>query len=259
VVEGDHQAPYFDEALHRASLQFLGEYKPAEHVFLGDLLDFPTISKYTDHPAAMAKVQDCINSGGQILRDKVEASPDSKRWFLEGNHDWRIKSELLNRAERMVDISPAGEIIPALSLQRLLHLERLGIELVHHPLGWEFAEVELVPGRDGLVVKHGIATGQNVARKTLDKIGRSAIVGHAHSKESVYRRDPFSGAIKQVTVAGVMCRIDDVFPHFTAGRPDWHPGFVVVNRWRDGRFTVDHAVWQDQCLTFRDRRWSMSA
>jgi hypothetical protein len=255
VVEGDHQVPYHDPQVHQASLRMLAEIRPVEHILLGDTLDFPTISKHQDHPAAMAAVQRCVDEGYRLLRDKAEASPNSRRRKLKGNHDWRLEGELLSRAERMYGIRPAGENEPALSLRRLLHLEALRIELVEHPLGWEHAEIELVPGRDGLVVRHGIVTGQNVAKKTLAKLGRSAIVGHAHSKESAWHRNSVTGHLSRCDVAGVMCRIDDVFPHFTAGPADWHQGFVTVTRWPDGRFTVEHATYNQGVLGWRDRRW----
>lgn len=254
VVESDHQAPYFDPALDAAATAFCAEVRPAGIVFAGDLLDFPTISRHDDHPAAMATVQECIDEGYGVLRRRCEAAPDARKWFLRGNHDWRLEGELLKRAERMHGVAPAGESTEALSLRRLLHLEALGVEYVTDRRGWEHAEVELVPGRDGLVVRHGLVTGHNTAGRTLAKLGRSVIVGHDHSKESVFRRDPVSGLVQQATVAGTMSRCDEVWPHFVAA-PDWHQGFVTVSVWDDGRFLVEHAVWQDGSLFWRDRRY----
>lgn len=255
VVEGDHQAPYFDPALDAAATRFVADVQPVEHGFLGDGADFPTISRHPDHPAAMATAQECLDTYYGILRRRAEAAPNAKRWKLKGNHDWRLESELLGRAERMYGIRPVGEETHALSLERLLHLDAMKINLIEHPLGFEHAEAVIVPGPYGLVVRHGFVTGHNTGRRTLDKLGRSVIVGHDHSREHAWKRDYSAGTNRQAVVAGTMSRCDDIFPHY-AINPDWHQGFVTVTRWPDGRFQIEHAEWMDGALTWRGRRWT---
>lgn len=262
VVEGDHQAPYHDPDLHAASVAALRDMRPVAHVFLGDTIDLPTVSRHADHPAAMATPQECVQAGYEILRDKAEAAPNARRVKLKGNHDWRIESEVLSRAERLYGLSPADdgtEQEHIFSVRRLLHLDALGVELVEHRLGWQHAEVELVPGPEGLVVRHGFATGHNTAGRTLAKLGRSVIVGHDHTKATAYRLDPVMYGqhrpLRVAAVAGTMSLVGGAFPHFTVN-PDWHPGFVTVERWPDGRFVVEHAVWQAGSLFWRDKRWT---
>lgn len=254
VVEGDHQAPYHDPGLDACATEFVREMQPVEHVFLGDTADFPTISKHADHPAAMANAQECIDAAYAILRRRADAAPNARRRKLKGNHDWRIEGELLMRAERLHGLHPAGETDAALGLKRLLHLDALGIELVEDVRGWEHAEVELVAGGSGLVVRHGFVTGAGTAAKTLAKLGRSVIVGHGHQKESTYRLTYPKRRLQQAFVAGTMSRNDGVFPHF-AVNPNWHQGFVTVERWPDGSFVIEHAVYHKGDLFWRDRRW----
>jgi hypothetical protein len=254
VVEGDHQAPYYDPDLDACTTAFVADMQPVEHVFLGDTADFPTISRHADHPAATATVQECLDSAYGILRRRAEAAPNAIRTKLKGNHDWRVEGELLSRSERLSGIRPAGEEVAALSLRRLLQLDALGIELVEDKRGWEHAEVELVPGGNGLVVRHGFVTGAGTAGKTLSKLGRSVIVGHGHQKESTYRLTYPKRRLQQAFVAGTMSRNDEVFPHF-AINPNWHQGFVTVERWPDGSFLIEHAVFHQGTLYWRDRRW----
>ncbi len=254
VVEGDHQVPYHDPDLDAAATQFVADLQPTEHVFLGDTADFPTISRHDDHPAAMASVQECLDESYAMLRRRAEAAPDARRRKLKGNHDWRLESELLKRAERVFGVRPVGEDTPALSLRRLLHLDALGVELVEDERGWQHAEIELVPGRDGLVVRHGLVTGHNTAGRTLAKLGRSCIVGHDHGKQTAFKLDYPERVLRQAVVAGTMSRCDSTWPHFAA-EPDWHLGFVTVMRWPTGEFLIEHAVWQEGHLYWRDRRW----
>jgi hypothetical protein len=255
VVEGDHQAPYHDPGLDACATEFVREMQPVEHVFLGDTADFPTISKHADHPAAMATAQECVDAAYGILRRRADAAPNARRWKLKGNHDWRIEGELLMRAERLYGLHPAGETDAALGLRRLLHLDALGVELVEDKRGWEHAEVVLVPGGNGLVVRHGFVTGAGTGKKTLEKLGRSVIVGHGHQKESAYRLTYPKRRLQQAFVAGTMSRNDGEFPHF-AINADWHQGFCTVMRWPDGSFVIEHAVYHDGTLYWRDKRWT---
>jgi hypothetical protein len=108
VVEGDHQAPYFDTDLDAAVTGFVQDLQPAKHGFLGDTIDLSTISKYADHPATTdATPQVCLDEGYGILRRRAEAAPNTERWKLKGNHDWRLEGEQLLRSERMYGLKPA--------------------------------------------------------------------------------------------------------------------------------------------------------
>ncbi len=258
VVEGDHQAPYHDPGLDACTTAFWRDMQPVEGVFLGDTIDLPTISRHPDHPAASATPQACVDAGYGILRRRVEAAPNARVRKLKGNHDWRLEGELLARSERLYGIHAADDTIPALGLRRLLALDALGVELVEDTRGWEHAEVVLVPGGNGLVVRHGFVTGENTAKKTVAKLGRSAIVGHGHQKESFWRLVYPKRRLQWGFVAGTMSRNDGVFPHF-AVNPDWHQGFVTVERWPDGAFVVEHAVYHDGALFWRDHRWEAPA
>lgn len=254
VVEGDHQAPYHDPGLDACTTAFIREMQPTEHIFLGDLIDLPTISRHPDHPAADATPQECVDAGYHILRRRAEAAPNAVRKMLKGNHDWRLEGEQLARSERMHGLHPAGEDVAAISIQRLLHLEKLGVELVEDSRGWEHGEIEVVPGGNGLVVRHGFVTGAGTAAKTMAKLGRSIIVGHGHQKESEFRLVYPKQRLQQGVVAGTMSRNDGLFPHFTIN-PNWHQGFVTVMRWPDGTFVIEHAIYQNNHLYWRDKRW----
>lgn len=254
LVEGDHQIPYHDPVLDAAVTELTRDIQPQMHIFLGDDADYPTISRWPDHPAAMATPQECVNEVYAMYRRRTDAAPNAERKAMEGNHGARIDREILSRAERLFGLSPALEEEPALSPRRLFHFDALGIELVKDIRGWEHAEIELVPGRDGLVVRHGFVTGNNTAKKTLDKLGRSFIVGHIHAMETVYRLDYPEKVLRVAHINGAMCRNDGVFPHY-AVNPDTHQGCSVVTRWPDGKFLIDRAVFDDGHLYWRDKRY----
>lgn len=273
VVEGDHQFPYHDQRLHEASVAMLRDlsrkYRLSEQVFLGDSGDFPTISRHDDHPAAMAPVNAVLQCTYDRFREKRDAAPNIRVRKILGNHDWRLESELLKRCERMYGITPAQRDgqeleIPALHLNRLLHLPELGIELVESRRGWQHGEIELVSGPRGLVVRHGWLTGSNTAERSLVKRGRSIIVGHIHRREQVFVWDPSMECERIGVVAGTMSMVRggrdaegndaETFPNF-APLDNWLQGCVIVTKWPDGDFCAEHAKFVDGKLRWRDHTW----
>lgn len=261
VIVGDQQAPYHDPGLHGCFLQFLADVKPARGVSLGDGADFPTISRHRDNPGWAAPVQECIQSFFGVLADYRDACPDTTWQLLKGNHDHRLETELLNRAERMFGIRPAdfpGEAPQeqALSLRRLLHLDRLGVELVEPPVvgdNYEHAQVNL---STRLGVRHGWLTGENTAAKTLDRLGHSVVVGHTHAQRCTQQtRYDIAGTPETITCweAGTMAQIRDGLGF--AVRPSWQQGFVTAQVWPDGSFHIDPATYKDGRLYWRDRTW----
>ncbi len=253
VVMGDHQAPYHDRALHEKSLELIADFNPDRFVYLGDLCDFPTINKFRDNPPFDASPQDCLDSGFSVLRALREVSPAAEWDFVAGNHDVRIKTEILGRAERLHGIRPAdfdGAEDEALSLRRLLHFDRLGIRYAEPQGGYQHSEVCLHPG---LVVRHGWLVGSTTPEKSLDALGRSVIVGHTHAKGHVWRlrNEGDRRVLRQAVVAGTMSDLELGYNT----RSDWHAGFVTVNLWPDGLFSVDHATFCEGVLSWRDRRY----
>lgn len=267
VVESDHHAPFHCKPLHEASVAALRDlakkHRLAEHVYLGDTGDYSNTSKHADHPATMNVTPNlCIQVSYDLLREKREAAPNIRVRKLKGNHDWRLESEQLMRAERMYGIAPATEWgnepeKPALHLDRLLHLPKLGIELVEDPRGWMQAEVELVPGLYGLVCRHGWISGANTAERSVRARGRSIIVGHIHKREHKFIWDPSAQCERQGVVCPTMAEARSersTQTHYMALDTQLQ-GFVIVTRWPDGDFCIEHAKWNGNTLRWRDYSW----
>ena len=258
VLLPDQHAPYEDKACHEAVLAMLAHVQPDEVGLLGDLVDLPTISKHRDNPAWSASVTECIQSGFNLLRSYTEATP-SRFWMLKGNHCFRLETELLARAERMYGIAPASidgeEQDQALSLKRLLHLDRLGVELIEPPKvgdGYEFAVHKIT---DKFEARHGWITGQNSAQKSLDRVGRSLVVGHTH-RQVLTRRTYFNG-ITHRTIQAAECgtlRGIEGGGGF-AVNPDWQVGLAVAQIGSDGAETIDFASFDDGVLRWRGERY----
>lgn len=262
VVLSDHQAPYTDDALHAATLAMIENVEPARVAHIGDLCDYTNISKHRDHATIKAAVDECTQAGVDILADLRRAAPNAQIEILEGNHDVRPLTELLGRAERMAGIR-SGDLYDGkgrediLSLRRLWRLDDLGIELVTDERGWQHAELDLVPGPTGLAAVHGWLTGPTVAGNTLNKVGRSVILGHTHRPEHVFRWSQQLKVEQQAVVVGCQCAVRGVksFPTFVA-RDNWLQGPAVVTVHRDGEFVIERARWNGDSLFVGADRYS---
>lgn len=263
----DHQAPYYSHAAHNAFLRFLEQERFDRVIHAGDLVDFPSISRHRDSAVYNATAQECINSGYQVLKEIADAArsqnPDVVLDYISGNHDERIRTELLLRAERMFGLKPA-EIPGAeqdddlLSLKRLLRLDELGVTLHDNPAGYKHAEVEVSPR---FVIRHGWLTGPNPAKKSMEIRGTGIAVGHTHAKRQMWVTKYVDGKARtDVAVElGTMSQTETGIGF--AVLPDWHPGWATVTVHHDGLVSVDHAVFHEEAnngkgvALWRDNRY----
>jgi hypothetical protein len=257
VLVSDHQAPYHCPDAQDAFLRFLEAESKGIHrvIHLGDLVDLPNVSRHRDSAVYNATVQDCINSGFSILNDIVQRV-DCPVDLMVGNHDERLRTELLNRAERMFGIRPADQ--PGkepedemLSLKRLLRLDDLHVDLVDDPAGFAHNRIRI----GNLEVRHGWRTGPNAIKGTIDSIGRSAAVGHTHAKRSVWklvmRND--QPEVHQGVEIGCMCSRN--LGYNAKDTSDWHQGWATVAVWPDGLTNVDHATMHKGEAIWRSQRY----
>jgi predicted phosphodiesterase len=238
-------------------LDWLAFNKPDEGVHLGDLMDFPTISRHRDNPAYAATPQECINAGYATLRSYREASQGTAWRLLRGNHDDRLRAEQLSRAERIYGLRPADisgqEFDQALSLRRLLHLDELGVEYVGDDGQYEQSEVEVAPD---LVARHGWITGSNSAEKTLRKVGCDVVVGHTHRQVITWATEVRRGKtlVTQAVEAGCMCRVEGGLGYTV--NANWQQGFATAVVWPDGTHVLELASFVDGSLRWRDQRYT---
>lgn len=273
VVCGDHHAPFHDTHLHELFCKFLAQHKPHRGVVLGDLGDYPDISRHMADPENHCKAQECLQASYNILADYIYSSPDTQWDYLIGNHDERIRQYMIKNAPllypfRQVDtLDGRGAEIHAMS--HLMRLDELGVNLVDPHGTYEYAQVEL---SSNLAVRHGWVVRQGSgasALKTLEQTGYSVIVGHTHRQSCVYHTMQEIDGTPRVTLAveaGCMCRMDkrtskssfrdrgERYPNYTV-HPDWQSGFCTASIYPDGKFKVDLATYVNGVLLWRGDRY----
>lgn len=251
VICGDQQAIYHDEGLHEAFCRWLADVQPELGALTGDSMDLPTISRHSDRPNWDATPQACIDGAFRLLSDYRDASPATRWRKLRGNHDIRLESELLNRAERMYGLKPAAipgrEQIPGYSIRNLLHLDALGIELVGaEGEKWELAELTLA---SGVTVRHRLPTKEKTSR-----LGRTILAGDSH-RQSIRCTTLWDGdEARTITLVevGCMCSLDGLGYTFA---PDWQQGFATAAITEGAPAGIDLAKWNGERLVWRGQSW----
>lgn len=257
-IFGDQQAPYVNWDMHGALLNMVADCRPDIFVATGDGMDLPDISRHKDNPEWHVGAQECIDSYYGILRDIRMTNEDMEMHKLKGNHDDRIRNELLNRAERLYGIRRAqipgeDEEEPVLGVKNLLRLDELRIELAESGGDYEHAQVML---SEDIGVRHGSRTGKDPALKTIDRLTHGIVIGHTHGQSINHRTIWNHSRIEKVLLAietGTCAQIRGGIGF--AVDPNWVNGGAVVIIHPDGSVHAELATFKDGYLYYRDKRY----
>jgi predicted phosphodiesterase len=260
VLLPDPHCPYQDLELEKRVHALVDDLEPDRVICLGDVCDFSSISRHRDNPAWFTTAQENIQEAFAWWSRLRDAAPDAEMDWIEGNHDARIRNELLTRAERMYGLKPAsipGEATgdDALSLCRLCHLDRLNVNWVGPDReGDEYTHAGIELGPE-LHARHGFLTGANSPSKTMDAIGMSVVYGHTHRQDihhrTIYRGKGPVGRMVAVE-CGTLARIEGGMGYSV--NPKWQQGLAVATVWSDGTHDVELVPYDGKALRFRGRR-----
>jgi predicted phosphodiesterase len=261
VLLSDQHAPYHDQDLHRAVLQWLEENKPERGILLGDILDFSDISRHRFDPAWCATTQECVDSAYQLALDYVQASPDTEWELCEGNHEARLRNMLIDYVRDLHGLRPGiteGEIPghEAYGLINLLRLDELGIRYRGGRGTYEHTKIQI---NKYLGAVHGDkatkGAGTSVS-KTLEQYGHSIIQGHSHRQAIMHKTTYDIDGHPTVLLGseiGCLCQLEGGLGYTI--NSDWQQGFGVVTTWSDGRFHMDLATYVRGALYHRGQRY----
>lgn len=227
---------------------------------MGDLLDFPDVSRHAANPEWDSTVMECINSGYSILKDYVQASPNTRWKKLMGNHDERIRNKLLALIPNLHELRRADKATtkeaPVWCVSHLLRLKELDIDFIAPNGGYTHAQANVskhLAARHGWVAKKGSGAS---ALATIDALGYSVVVGHTHRQSLVHKTThDLDGTIRTLAAAetGCMCNIKDGLGYTVA--PDWQNGFATGAVWKDGTFKLDLATYANKVLYWRNEKY----
>lgn len=186
----DHHFPYMDAGMAKMEKEILSEEKPWMHILGGDWIDGAGMSGFKPNPDYIAKTQDEIDGFVSYLAELHEASPNTKRVLLYGNHDEARKN--LAASER----NSFG-----LNTLRVLHFKNIFKESAEYQ-GVDIGDIELTmeyevgPKENGVLFVHGdsrlggrqraLKGGVTGVRRNVTEFpygGRAVVIGHGHRKQ----------------------------------------------------------------------------
>ncbi len=269
-----HLEPFHDRRALDIVLQIAQHYAFTEVVHLGDILDFPDWSdKFFRSPEFLMMSQPALIEAAWFLARIAAFQPDADLYVLEGNHEFRMRSKIINHVSEGYELKAVHQLDlpPAWSPEYLLNLAGMGYTWVgNYPKGKLWLS-------DQLALEHG-KIAKNIpgttAKDLAESRNHSTIFGHIHRAEHVVV--PKRGRDNQFPVhamsPGFLGRLDEVIPGHNDNQ-NWTQGFGIVHYLpsgevyptivpiHDGTAIYDGQVWESsgtylgELIDFAGPKW----
>ena len=179
IIVNDLQMPFHSIPVLEAVEKFWNDWQPDLEIYNGDILDYYEISDHDKNPSRLTNLQAEIDIGRLWVERRVEAVPNARRVWIDGNHEDRMRRWLWRH-------DPALSSLRALALPTLLGLDEYKMQYLMYGsrvdiLGFLVEHGHRVSG--GAVYSNGVA-----ALNARDK-GSSGMAGHSHRLEAFHFTD----------------------------------------------------------------------
>ncbi len=215
LVLSDIHIPYHTTSVLEIAIAE-GRRRDVDCILLnGDTLDFHTLSRFERNPEAR-DFKGERTMGIQLLEYLRQEFPKARIIFKKGNHEERLDSYVIQKAPELYDQAILG-------LYPLLHMERLGVELVGDKRVIMLGGLSVLHGHE---LHKGFAPPVNPARGAYLKGKVSMLVGH-HHKTSEHTETSLDGSIVTTWSTGCLS--------------DLHPAYAPFNSYNYGFANVELA------------------
>lgn len=229
----DVHVPEADAFALKAVIDFAKDHQPDHIVLGGDFLELESCSMHGGNANPRALVDE-IKAGQKAIKRLMDACPNAKITYLEGNHETRLSR---------VVVSSIPAFDGALDVPSLLHLSDLGIEWVPYRKLWH-PTINGVKGK--LAYTHGEWATNYHASKHLQMYGVSVRYGHTHRPQT-YCRGYADGSVA-IAVGSPCLRTLD--PSWAGPHNGWLHGFGWDEFMPDGTFTAQNVVMANRRFAF---------
>lgn len=217
----DIHLPFHDHPSIIIALQDARDKKVNTVILGGDILDMYTLSVFDKLPSksSFIKERDML----WLLMDDIDYYlPGAKVYWIEGNHEYRFRRYMLNKAYDIFEV-------PEFTMPSLFSTQELGIEYIDRKQYIKAGELNIMHGHE----YGNVSSGVNPARGMFLKAKRSVIFGHLH-KSSEHVSSDIRGMVTSVYSVGCLCSLRPEY------RPlnEWNTGYALVEINRDGSFMV---------------------
>lgn len=250
VVISDTQIPFDDRRALAALIQFIGDYQPDELIHIGDVMDYPSPSRWTKGTAEefSQRIKPDSEQAKKRFLGPLREVYDGPFGVHEGNHDERPRDYLAKYAPALV------EYADDFRLQSLLDFDSHGVTVLP-----EFYKVA-----PDWITTHGHRGGIRLSQKAGDtalnaavRFNTSVVMGHTHRLGLKPESRGYGGTINKLLWGMEVGNLMNMklATYLKGGTANWQQGFgiltvegnhvkpevVPVN---NGRFTVNGHVWE---------------
>lgn len=264
LVAGDAQIPFQDPQAFERFQRAVTETQPDNIVFVGDMVDLPSMSRFAQRSEWVGTTQGAIDEYHNFLAQTRANAPDATISVVHGNHEQRMDDYVRKNAAEVLGLrrANAGKELAVLTLQYLVRYDDLDINSVDgYPNGILWLE-------DDLKAIHGtnVAKGGSNAAKYLREERESTLYGHTHRQELAYRT--FNQRLGSVTIAaaspGCLARTDGAVPGFrhtidaqgelVKRAEDWQQGLLVIDH-NDRTHNIAPVLFKEQGFYLDGKRY----
>jgi predicted phosphodiesterase len=245
LMKSDEHGWLTDQSVQRCINKVLQQNKFDEVALLGDLGDWPYISRhekklYDDGIlAGYSEIKEAEYIREQILKP-LRASTNAKIRFIPGNHDERITKPHLNSKGQLARLAVLHKEYKSTEIQNILGFSEYGVE-------WDGKDY--LNWFDKFTGVHGLSLAKNAPEKNIYEYMGSGASGHTHRlqyKPVTNRNNPY------VWLEVGCGRVRTEVEYFPTGRiPDWQHGFVTVDFIADGEkvffYAQPHQIINGTC------------
>lgn len=227
IVIPDPQTPYEDAIAMSIVERYMDDHKWDYLIYLGDFLDYFTISKFNDgKPGAIEgrTIMKELAHGKRVLERQIaivrKKNPKCRVIFIEGNHE--------NRAYQWVDKFPhlKGIIEP----ENFLEFKKNKVEYIR---AWSEGETFNV-GK--AYFTHGNYTNIHHAKKMVEAYEENIFYGHTHDCNSYNKTAKGTGKTKVGQSMGCLCAYPKDVDYTKGGAKNWQLAFGVFHFFPSGHF-----------------------
>lgn len=107
----DTHRPFHHRKAYDLMLDVAKDLKPQHVYILGDYADFYSVSSHQKDPRVFQMLQDEVVDVLGAIEQLDALLPDSKKVFIQGNHEWRLERYLLAQAPALFGVTSTEHVL----------------------------------------------------------------------------------------------------------------------------------------------------
>lgn len=214
LIIPDTHRPFHHAKAYNLMLEVASFVGVSEIYILGDYADFYSVSSHSRDPRIFSMISDEVVDVLAGLEELDQVFPDAKKYFIQGNHEWRLERYLCDKAPALFGIT---------STEHLLEINQRP-KWTFVPYGPNQA-IKIMGSK--LTARHEPLA--NSAKATASKALCSLVYGHIHRIEEshIVGLDGTNHVCFSVGWLGDK-RKGEIFG-YTKGHQQWQLGFGLVH------------------------------